>query len=419
MTILIIPWVGCNIRCKYCFSRNLTHQPQKIPNIKLYRIEKTLRELLKSRKGADVVVHGGEPLALPKYLLEALFKIAYDANGRTSIQTNLYALDEDHIEMFKKYNVSVGVSIDGPPELNILRGFPDDPKLQKVYIKKVYENLDKLVAEKISTSVIAVLHKVNAGTAEAREKMKKWFIELADKGITQGRTNPLFDPFESPNVVKYRLTPEELAVAWEDFFRFFMEHPGMYWSPYKDVIDVMLGQSVSVCVFGRCDVFASEAAIAIYPDGTLGTCDRYYGFGLIRRQDPPLRLRDYILQRTECRGCKYWKLCRGGCPMEAPEGDWRRKTYFCKAYYRLFEVAEKYLKSLMPNIVLAHEVDYDWINEGHDPFKYIRYMRSTWRGVSGRLRLYREEKRETTKPRQSGFHGDVPHGDWTNHGDSG
>ena len=419
MTILVIPWFGCNMRCAYCFARTHTHVPQKIPNINFSKIEEQLRKLIGNNKGRDVCLHGGEPLALPKYLLEAFFKMLYEVNGRSAIQTNLYNLDDDHIRMFKRYNVSIGASIDGPPELNILRGFPEEPEKQKVYLKRVYENLDKLVSEKISVSIISVLHKVNAGTKEARERMKKWFLELADKGIRCGRTNPLFDPFESAHVVKWRLTPEELAEAWVDFFRFFRDYPDLHWSPYRDVIDVLLGQSVSVCVFGKCDIFASKAAIAIYPDGSLGVCDRYYGIGIIRRQDPPLNVRYEILPKTECRGCKYWKVCRGGCPLEAPFGEWRRKTYFCKAYYALFEEAERYLKALMPNIVLAHEVPYDWLERGHNPFLGILHIKSAWRASHKRFEPYKSCVQQPKYLPQTGIpHGDRGHGDWTNHGDS-
>ncbi|MCD6240384.1 radical SAM protein [Candidatus Bathyarchaeota archaeon] len=421
MTILVIPWLGCNLRCAYCFSRTFTHKPQKLPEIRFDKVEESLKKLLNGRRNLDVCVHGGEPLALPKLVLERLFKMVYEINGRCSIQTNLYNLDEDHIEMFKKYKVSIGASIDGPRELNVLRGFPDEPEKQKTYLKKVYENLDKLVAEKINVSIIAVLHKVNAGTREAREKMKKWFVELADKGIRYGRTNPLFDPFESPQIVKWRLSQEELAEAFVDFFRFFLEHPHMHWSPYRDVVDVMLGLSTSLCIFGECDIFSSNAAIAIYPDGTLGTCDRYYGFGLIRRNDPPLKVRYEVLPLTECKNCKYWKICRGACPAEALHMDWRRKSYFCHAYYRLFQEAEKYLKALMPNVVLAHEVPYDWRKTKHNPFEYVLKTRSSWRYCGLRLKQYVEK----WKKAREGYHADgihthtdKPHLDWSNHGDS-
>lgn len=418
MTILIIPWMGCNLNCSYCFSRTFTHKPQPKPKINYDKIKEQLKKLLGKSKGLDVCIHGGEPLALPKPILRRLFKLVYELNGRCSIQTNLYNLDDEHVEMFKEYKVSVGASIDGPKELNVLRGFPDEPEKQKTYLRRVYENLDTLIYEGINVSVISVLHKVNAGSREARERMKRWFIELANKGVRYGRTNPLFDPFESPNVVRWRLTPDELAKAWVDFFKFFAEHPDMYWSPYRDVIDVMLGLSTSLCIFGECDIFSSNAAIAIYPDGSLGTCDRYYGFGLIRR-GKPLDVRYKVLPETECKGCKYWKVCHGGCPAEAPFMDWRRKTYFCKAYYRLFEVAEKYLKSLLPNVVLAHEVPYDWRKVKHNPFLSIFRHGSSWRYSYRRLKPYMEVIKSGKHADGVEVHDDKPHLDWFNHTDSG
>jgi len=427
MTILVIPWFGCNLRCAYCFSRNLTHHPEKQKlQINYEAIRETLRKLVKQRPGDSVTLHGGEPTALPLDVFEKLLEIIYEVSGRTSIQTNGYAITDEHIKLFKKYKTSVGLSIDGPPELNILRGFPGDPEKQKNYIKRVYGNLEKLVSAGINVSIIAVLHKVNAGSPEAREKMKKWFRELADKyNIRHGRTNPMFDPFENPVTKKYELTPEELGEAFVDFWNFFKTQPDLHWSPYRDVVDQMLGLSVSLCQFGYCDIYSSTSAIAVLPDGSLGTCDRTYGLFITRRIDPPLYIREKILRETECKGCKYWNVCHGGCPMEAPYADWRRKTRFCKAYKMLYEAIERDLRALLPNIILSIDVP-DWYEkhrQNFNPFSYILELRSTWRRTYMRQKHIRERilprQPQQVQSRRDWSHGDAPHGDWGNHGDAG
>jgi len=123
------------MRCAYCFARTHTHVPQKIPNINFSKIEEQLRKLIGNNKGREVCLHGGEPLALPKYLLEAFFKMLYEVNGRSAIQTNLYNLDDDHIRMFKRYNVSIGASIDGPPELTYSGAFQKSQRSRKYTLK--------------------------------------------------------------------------------------------------------------------------------------------------------------------------------------------------------------------------------------------------------------------------------------------
>ena len=106
----------------------------------------------------------------------------------------------------------------------------------------------------------------------------------------------------------------------------------------------------------------------------------------------------------------------------------------------------------MPNIVLAHEVPYDWLHQEHNPFLSIVKFRSTWRSRGNKYEIYKQlAKEKTCKPsKATGTHGDWynhadsmakkpqlkvpkeyihadrnivhsdrPHGDWNNHGDSG
>lgn len=38
-----------------------------------------------------------------------------------------------------------------------------------------------------------------------------------------------------------------------------------------------------------------------------------------------------VLDKTDCKGCEYWRLCHGGCPLDAYNGykDYNRKTDQC------------------------------------------------------------------------------------------
>ena len=66
---------------------------------------------------------GGEALLVPKDDLEELWSWGLETFGRNTIQTNATLIDEDHISMFHRYKVTVGVSMDGPGELNDTRWF--------------------------------------------------------------------------------------------------------------------------------------------------------------------------------------------------------------------------------------------------------------------------------------------------------
>ncbi|MHC1624226.1 MAG: hypothetical protein ACXQTR_06540, partial [Candidatus Methanospirareceae archaeon] len=113
----------------------------------------------------------------------------------------------------------------------------------------------------------------------------------------------------------------------------------------------------------------------------------------------------------------------GGCPAEGIDGDWRNKTRFCKAIYDLYSEIERDIRAMFPNIILVTdhpEVDYyDMLQRG----KHLKAFRrmlweeasrpSSWRGD-----VMLKEKSAFGVAGKCG-HGDVPHGDWSDHGDSG
>lgn len=86
-------------------------------------LEAIYRQVLSSKlvkEPIDFLWHAGEPLTMPiKYFdnaLATLEKINEEFNRKYNIhiQTNGTLINERWIELFKKYNVNVGVSVDGP-----------------------------------------------------------------------------------------------------------------------------------------------------------------------------------------------------------------------------------------------------------------------------------------------------------------
>ncbi len=50
-----------------------------------------------------------------------LFAWGFERFGRSGLQTNGVLITHDHVRLFKRYNVRVSVSIDGPSSLNRAR----------------------------------------------------------------------------------------------------------------------------------------------------------------------------------------------------------------------------------------------------------------------------------------------------------
>jgi uncharacterized protein len=108
--------VTCNIQCQYCYQN-----PQRDAGnqLRAYDVDRMLAAI--EQEGGPFTLFGGEALMVSKADLETLWAWGFERFGTNGIQTNGTLIDDDHIRLFKRYRVDVGISIDGPGELNDVR----------------------------------------------------------------------------------------------------------------------------------------------------------------------------------------------------------------------------------------------------------------------------------------------------------
>jgi uncharacterized protein len=120
--VVVQPTPFCNINCSYCYlpQRNVTTVMQ--PSTIAHLFEKIFASGW-TREGLTVIWHAGEPLVVPVTFYENAFR-AIEAlrppslELRHSIQTNGMLITKEWCDLFKKWDVGVGVSIDGPKQLH-------------------------------------------------------------------------------------------------------------------------------------------------------------------------------------------------------------------------------------------------------------------------------------------------------------
>jgi uncharacterized protein len=394
---LSIKVLDCNAGCQSCYENKIRENYNNKYDKK--KIIETLNQEMGKYK--QVTIHGGEPLLIGFLDLKEMLRVIYKKFKSTGIQTNLLLLKKRHISYFQKYNTHVGVSIDGDTlEMNQGRGY--DPA-------KVIDNIKWLKDSGIKMSIIIVLRKYNAGPDNI-DRLIKFLKRLKNEfGITDIRCNPGIVYDESLRIDE-ELLPYDLGFTYIRLFDFLMNENDMSLQPTRDFIDGMMGYNDMT----ECDPYNTTAEVTIMHDGSMGNCLKsgtaLDGVASIRTNKYS-NVRSEILKQTDCKDCKYWFICHGGCPGAAIDNDWRNKTRFCESYKMVYSHIHKKLKNLFPNIHLMPDL-YPDTGISKDSL-----CGSTWKKSHRKNIDSIKKKVDTTKiinghgDHHTDSHGDRPHGD--------
>lgn len=343
MTVELRPLgVHCNIACQYCYQN-----PQRdAGNLgKRYDLEAMKRAV--ETEGGPFIIFGGEPLLVPEADLEDLWAWGLEKYGRNGIQTNGTLINDAHIRMFKKFKVHVGISIDGPGELNDVR-WSGSLEKTRFDTAKTETAIERLCQEGIPPTLIVTLHRNNA-TNDKLPLMKKWFRKLDLLGIYSTRLHLL----ESENETirnKYALSMEENIQVLLDFAELENELVGMNLDIFHDVEELLQGRDNDVgCVWRACDPYTTSAVRGVEGLGQSSNCGRTNKDGIdFVKSDQPGFERYIALYNTPqtdggCQDCRFFLMCKGQCPGTSINGDWRNRTEHCDIWIKLFQFVEQQL----------------------------------------------------------------------------
>lgn len=394
MTTHVAPTTKCNLGCTYCYENPARDIGMAKNEYDMDAIMDRIRDWVDEYPNEAPGFHGGEPLLIDIDDMERLFKFVdthYD-DQTSSVQSNGVLIRDEHIRIFAKYNVSIGISIDGPPELNKERvaknGETDNATVTTL------RNIVKMRSRGVSVGLITVLSKRNAGTDEKLERLLSWIDNMNRMGVT-GHFNPAI-PYEDVQE-DISLSPERLKEVYLRTWEWMRDAEHRSWNPMQQYIDNLLGNPVGNCVNNTCDVYNANAAKIVNGDGETTGCGKTWdtvGDGVPFLQGPSsgneyeeTQERYDMLKQTPgphtegqedeggCKGCKYWAVCQGGCPASGQNDDHRNRTIWCEAKYAMYERVEQDLRSLLPNIELITDipwyVEHNKKNNDLRPFRYI------------------------------------------------
>ncbi len=334
--------VKCNITCLYCYQNPIRDAGNAISPYNMAAMKAAI-----AKEGSSFTLFGGEPLLVSLSDLEELWRFGLERFGGNGIQTNGTLITDAHITLFTKYKVHVGISIDGPGELNELRWSSSSSQTADL-TQRTESAIAKLCRIGHVPSLIITLSKCN-GVGERLDRLLAWVSDLDDMGVYSARLHTL--EIDLPEIrSKYALSIPEYIHAFEQFEALEGRLTKLRFDVFQDMRKMLLGEDENVtCVWGACDPYTTRAVRGIEGNGQASNCGRTNKEGVeYIKADRPGFERQIALYATPqsvggCNGCRYFLMCKGECPGTAIDGDWRNRSAECSLWYSLFDRLEAQL----------------------------------------------------------------------------
>ena len=315
----------CNLRCKYCFYADISDM-RAVPNCGVIRPEAAAEMIdsifsdLEDGDHLTLAFQGGEPtlagLECLKHFVDCVSAQTKRVQVGYALQTNGILLDDAWCRFLKENEFLVGLSLDGPAEFhNINRVTPDGQGT----FPAVLEAKCRLEQYGIEHNILCVL------TEElARHPRQVWDFLLKHR-IRYVQFIPCLDGLAQAGSGQ-ALTPRRFHSFYAELYRLWHgaleQGTRISVKQFDDIVNLFLYGCPTACgITGRCSMqFVTEADGSVYP------CDFYvldeYKLGNLRT-DPLSKLFEkyrrsgFASTREElpaaCAGCRYRKVCRGGC----------------------------------------------------------------------------------------------------------
>ena len=345
ITVIIKVVDYCNFECAFC--RYYLDQKRQISSISLETFEQVLIKaceynISRGMKHLTVIFHGGEPLlwGLDNFKKAIQFEKDFEKTHEgfsfvNDVQTNGSLIDNQWADFFKANNFSIGISIDGPEEINFHRNskLPNDT---------VLNNIKYLAQHGCKYGILTVITDKHDGHAD------DYYEFLVENNIDSVGFCYCFDEDEKGIVSNEVLT----SFLIRFFDRYFFGDYKLHVREFEFVMKLCLGARIEGCTFDyrqSCGNYFS-----IYPNGDIHFCDSYSlddkQLGNIIKNDfheikKSLALKSILEQirysAERCSICKIKDICGGGCSRHVLSNG---NNAFCETFKVLFPYIKKVIE---------------------------------------------------------------------------
>lgn len=353
-TLIFKETEACNSNCIYCdvIARK---KPKTISMDHLKKVFVYINEYLEKfpNEYFSIVWHGGEPLIVGvdfyRKVLELQETYCSSTKSRIEhdIQSNLTLITQEMIDVLKQMGITrVGTSYE--PYKGI-RGF-GPMRDSDAYNKKFFRGIELLQKNGMTWGFIYVV------TKNVIDKPLEIFNLLSNFKVKGGfQLHPVYS-YKNEDTNHVGITAKEFADFLGEIFKFWWPHRNRF--PYVEPFFSYLnhytnGGPVCCSESGNC----AYSHIYIGPEGEYSHCGRSSDWdvfevgnvdnmSIVEAFEQPyrkeLQMRSSYLLENDCKGCSYFKLCHGGCPLDGwnstdsvmSKTEWcLSRRYFLKHYF--------------------------------------------------------------------------------------
>ena len=341
----------CNMGCRYCFYRDVAENR----NTRSFGVmkEAVTDAMIKNLfRYADAQIsftfQGGEPTVAGEEYFKSFHRAVEKYNTKKLpvsffLQTNGYDISDGLIEIFKKYNYLLGVSLDGTEEIhNSLRTTCDG----RPTYSRIKETLSRFDAAGVEYNILTVI------TEEIAVRGSEVYRALRDEGYRFLQFIPYVSDFgREEESHLYTLTNDSYAKFLSETFSEYRADfvGGKYVSvrQFDNFVRIAAGLMPECCgMGGRC-----YSNLVIEADGSVYPCDFYvldkWKMGNITRDGVENLLnsraakefvKESFLVCRDCLSCRYYPICKGGCRRHREdESGALGINRYCDAYKKFFD----------------------------------------------------------------------------------
>ncbi len=357
----------CNLDCAYCFYLDRDADPYKeLPARRM--TSETLERLVDSwmfysYPNSVFAFQGGEPTLAGLGFFEDLVKFQkqYGRDGHNisnALQTNATLIDETWCDLLREHNFLLGVSLDGPEEIN------DKYRYNKAghgTFRKVMQGIETLQENNVDFNILCVLNEANI------DKPRELYQFYKSLGVDNIQYIPLAEFGSGGERLNYTITAEQYGkflVATFDLW--WPDRRKMRIRYFDNIAEALAGQKPGSCTMHEtCDSYAVvEYNGDVFPcdffvekDWKLGNVTLDSWAEIARRQKRYNFASKKTLAHPECQVCEYQSICHGGCPKfrHGPHGQFEELDYFCAAYKMIYARSVGPLRDDLKKL-LGHEM---------------------------------------------------------------